>query len=291
MEILAQVALSGFSVGAIYGLIAAGFSITYLATGRFNFGLGMWVMLGAMLSYSAIEVLGIQPLLALAGVAVICAILGLMSEWVSVWPFRNSDNDLWIVATLAVGLLLVDSAQLIWGTFPLDVAEYLDDRPWQIGTISVRSQQVLILVAFFAIAFSYELLLRFSTVGLVFRAVASDPKTSELMGIRPRKVEIAAYVASAAIAGVAGFLIVPIVGAEANIGTALGFKGFAVAIAGGLLAPRGALVMGLSYGLIEALITAYLLDSIKDILAFSLVIVILYLKPFGLFGPPQGEAR
>jgi branched-chain amino acid transport system permease protein len=125
----------------------------------------------------------------------------------------------------------------------------------------------------------------------VFRAVAKDRITAEVVGVNTRLVEQISFAAAAALAGIAGFMIVPVTGAEANIGTALGFKGFAVAIVGGLAAPRGALLIGLLYGLMESTISAYLFAGVRDILGFSIMIAALYFLPFGIFGEPERVLR
>jgi len=291
MEFALQTALNGFSTGAIYGLIAAGFSLTYLATRRFNFGLGMWVMLGAMLSYTLVVQIELPPLAALPLVVGISLVLGLAAEHISVRPFQSSKNDLWIVATLAVGLMLVDAAQLIWGKFPLAVDDYLGTEPWTVGGIRIRTQHVLTFTAVIAVFLAMHAFFRHSLSGAEYRAVAKDRVMAELMGINTRRAEQLAFGAAAALAGLAGFLVSPITGAEANIGTALGFKGFAVAIVGGLAAPRGVLIVGLSYGVLEALVSAYLFTGIRDILSFSIMIISLYILPFGIFGEPERERR
>lgn len=291
MDFFIQITFNGLSVGAIYGLVAAGFSITYLATGRFNFGLGMWVMLGAMLTYSLVESAGIHPLLALLIVAAFTFYMGKLTELISVKPFRETKNDLWIVATLAVGLILVDSAELIWGHYPLRVTQYFGESPLHWNGVSIRSQQLIILASLLILYIFFEIVLKKTISGLSFRAAASDRDTAELMGIKPRFVEQFSFAIAASIAGCAGFLIVPIVGAEANIGAEIGFKGFAVAIVGGLSAPRGALIVGLLYGFFESAISAYFFSGLRDILTFSTMIIILYLMPYGIFGKPELEAR
>lgn len=291
MEFALQATLNGLSTGAIYGLIAAGFSLTYQATGRFNFGLGMWVMLGAMLSYTFVVEAGWHPLFALPVIIAFTFLLGWLAELVSVRPFENSSNDLWIVATLAVGLLLIDAAQLIWGRFPLAVGDYFGSEPLEFGTITIRTQHILNIAAVVTVFFALQFFFRQTLQGIVYRAVAADRMTAELMGISTRRVEQITFAAAAGLAGLAGFLISPITGAEAHVGTALGFKGFAVAIVGGLRAPRGVLVVGLLYGVLESLISAYLFTGIRDILGFSLMILVLYLLPFGIFGEPERERR
>lgn len=291
MSFWIQSSINGLSTGAIYGLIAAGFSVTYLATARFNFGLGMWVMLGAMLAYTFVVQSALNPLLALFIIMGVAFALGWFAELISVRPFKDSRNDLWIVATLAIGLLLIDLAQLIWGKYPLSVGDYFGADAIEWAGITIRTQHILNIVSVIAVFFLIHFFFSATLRGSVFRAVAADRTTAELMGVNTRVVEQVAFAAAAAFAGIAGFMIAPITGAEANIGTALGFKGFAVAIVGGLAAPRGVLLIGLAYGLMEAMISAYLFAGIRDIIGFSLMIAALYFLPFGIFGNPEQELR
>ena len=111
------------------------------------------------------------------------------------------------------------------------------------------------------------------------------------MGINTRRVQALSYAAAAALAGIAGFLVVPLTLAEPQLGTVLGLKAFAIAIIAGLAAPRGILVCGLAYGALEGLISGYFYTGIRDILGFSLMILALFLKPEGLFGKRTRSAH
>jgi branched-chain amino acid transport system permease protein len=284
-----QIALSGVATGAIYGLIAVGYSITYMTTKALNFALGMWVMLGGMLTYSLIVLHGLAPLLVLPIVVFALFALGLIAERFSVMPFLRAGSDVWVMSTLAVGFLMIDFAELIWGRSPTPVPPLLGKAPIYIGPISILPQQLLIIVAAFAIFIGLDLFYRKTLFGKAFRAVAHSADTSGLMGINTRAVQAVAYAAAAALAGFAGFLVVPLTLAEPQLGTVLGLKAFAIAIIAGLAAPRGILVCGLAYGALEALISGYFYTGIRDILGFSLMILALFLRPEGLFGRPVEE--
>jgi branched-chain amino acid transport system permease protein len=279
-----QVALSGVATGAIYGLIAVGYSLTFITTKALNFALGMWVMLGGMLTYSLIVLHGLHPLIVLPAVTVALFVLGLAAERVSMQPFLRAGSDVWVMSTLAVGLLMIDSAEIIWGRSPTPVPSFLGDAPVYIGQVSILPQQLLIIAAACIAFICLDLFYRRTLTGKAFRAVAHSGEVSSLMGIDTRRVQAISYAAAASLAGIAGFLIVPLTLAEAQLGTVLGLKAFAIAIIAGLAAPRGILICGLAYGAIEALISGYFYTGIRDILGFSLMIVVLFLKPEGLFG-------
>jgi branched-chain amino acid transport system permease protein len=279
-----QVALSGVATGAIYGLIAVGYSLTFITTKALNFALGMWVMLGGMLTYSLIVLHGLHPLVVLPAVTAALFALGLAAEKFTMQPFLRAGSDVWVMSTLAVGLLMIDFAEIIWGRSPTPVPSFLGDTPVYIGQVSILPQQLLIIAAACIVFIALDLFYRRTLTGKAFRAVAHSGEVSSLMGINTRRVQAVSYAAAAALAGIAGFLVVPLTLAEAQLGTVLGLKAFAIAIIAGLAAPRGILICGLAYGAIEALISGYFYTGIRDILGFSLMIVVLFLKPEGLFG-------
>lgn len=289
MDFFLQIAISGIATGAIYGLIAVGYSLTFMTTRVLNFALGMWVMLGGMITYSLITAFGLHPLLVLAVVLVLLFGLGLVAERVSVYPFLKAGSDVWVMSTLAVGLLLIDLAEIIWGRSPTPVPSYVGTAPLRFGAVTILPQQLLILAAAVLAFFALELFYRRTLLGKAFRAVAHSPDVSSLMAINTRQVQVTSYAAAAALAGLAGFMVVPLTLAEPQMGTVLGLKAFAIAIIAGLSAPRGILVCGLLYGALEGLISGYLYTGIRDIIGFSLMIVALFFRPEGLFGVRQEE--
>jgi branched-chain amino acid transport system permease protein len=284
-----QIALSGVATGAIYGLIAVGYSLTFMTTKALNFALGMWVMLGGMLTYSLIVLHGFAPLLVLPIVVAALFGLGFVAERFSVMPFLRAGSDVWVMSTLAVGFLMIDFAEIVWGRSPSPVPPLLGKTPIYLGSISILPQQLIIIIAAFATFVALDLFYRRTLFGKAFRAVAHSAEVSGLMGINARAVQAVSYAAAAALAGFAGFLVVPLTLAEPQLGTVLGLKAFAIAIIAGLAAPRGILVCGLAYGAFEALISGYFYTGIRDILGFSLMILALFLKPEGIFGRPVEE--
>ena len=284
-----QIAVSGIATGAIYGLIAVGYSLTFMTTKALNFALGMWVMLGGMLTYSLTVLHGFHPLAVLPMVAFALFVLGLLAERFSVMPFLRAGSDVWIMSTLAVGFLIIDFAEIIWGRSPTPVPPFLGKDPIYIGQVSILPQQLVIIVAACVTFVVLDLFYRRTLIGKAFRAVAHSDETSGLMGINTRRIQAVSYAMAAALAGFAGFLVVPLTLAEPQLGTVLGLKAFAIAIIAGLASPRGILACGLAYGAFEALVSGYFYTGIRDILGFSLMILALFLKPEGLFGKAVEE--
>lgn len=284
MYFFLQIALSGLATGAVYGLIAVGYSLTFTTTKALNFGLGMWVMIGGMLTYWLSVRHGISPIIVLPLIVVFMFLLGIVAEHISVAPFLRAGSDVWVMTTLAVGLLMIDFAEIIWGRSPTPVPSPFGSDPVFIGSISILPQQIFIIVVAGIIFFGLDFFYRHTLTGKAFRAVAHSGEVSGLMGINTRWVQTVSYAIAAAFAGLAGFMVVPLTLAEPQMGTVLGLKAFAVAIIAGLGAPRGILICGLLYGAFEALVSGYLYTGIRDILGFSLMILVLTLKPEGLFG-------
>lgn len=289
MYFLLQITLSGIATGAIYGLIAIGYSLTFMTTKALNFGLGMWVMVGGMLTYSMSVQYGLPSLIALPIIIVVMFVLGLVAERFSVAPFLRAASDVWVMSTLAVGLLMIDFSEMIWGRSPTPVPSFLGNKPIEIGSVSVLPQQLFIIAVACVLFVGLDLFYRRTLTGKAYRAVAHSGEVSQLMGIDTRRVQAFSYAAAGAFAGLAGFMVVPLTLAEPQMGTVLGLKAFAVAIIAGLAAPRGILICGFAYGALEALISGYLYTGVRDILGFTLMIVALALKPEGLFGRPFEE--
>jgi branched-chain amino acid transport system permease protein len=289
VQFFLQVALSGVATGAIYGLIAVGYSLTFMTTKVLNFALGMWVMIGGMLTYSLIVRMGLSPLVVLPMVTGSLFALGVVAERISVYPFLRAGSDVWVMSTLAVGLLFIDFAELIWGRSPTPVPSYVGSQPLRMGPIVMLPQQILILGTAILLFLLLEYFYRRTLLGKAFRAVAHSAETASLMGINSRLIQLTSYAVAAALAGIAGFMVVPMTLAEPQLGTVLGLKAFAIAIIAGLGAPGGILLSGLGYGALEGLISGYLNTGLRDILGFSLMILVLFIRPEGLFSKVQRE--
>jgi branched-chain amino acid transport system permease protein len=289
MTFLLQIIVNGITNGAIYAIIAVGYSITFTTMRVLNFALGMWVMLGGMLTYTFYVMLGWPLLVTLAGVLVSMAILGVAAERTTIYPFVKANSEAWVMSTLAVGLLFVDSAQLIWGRNAHAVPSYVGDKAIRFAGIGIFPQSLFIIVSTIIVFLVLEQFYYRSLWGSAFRAVAQNPETASLMGINARLVAIGSYALTSALAGFAGWIVVPITLAQPQMGTVLGLKAFVVPIIAGLAAPRGILLCSFGYGILEGAISGYLFSGLRDIVGFSLMILILWFKPEGLFGKPSEE--
>jgi len=276
--------ISGFGLGSIYGLIALGFTLTFSVSGTVNFAQGSSVMLGAVLCHTLY--VGMHwpfapaALLALLG----CALWGLFVERIAVRPFVARGSNAWLMATVALGILLDNSVMALFGKEPRALPSILADEPWVIGNMGVFPLQVIIPVVALGLAGLVHLGMQRTALGLKLRAAVDNPNAARLMSIDVTRLIALTFAAAALLAGIGGILVAPLFNVAYDMGTLFGIKAFAVAILGGLTNPWGVVVAGLGYGLIEAFATTWLGSSSTQMVTFAAVIAALAVAPSGLFG-------
>lgn len=277
--------ITGFGLGSMYGLLALGFYITYAVSNTVNFAQGSTMMLGAVLTFTFGVTLGwpmwLAVLLALAG----CALWGVFVERIAVRPFAARGSNSWLMATVALGIVLEN---VILFTFGKDTRgmppSALTTSYFELAGIKIQLMQLLIPVVGLTIALALHLFSRRAKYGKALLAVAQNPDAARLMGINVTFAIVMTYGLSGLFAGAAGILIAPLFTISSTMGTLFGIKAFAVAILGGITNAWGVVLAGLIYGLAEALITAVFGSTYTQIVTFSLVIVALTFRPNGLFG-------
>lgn len=278
--------ISGSALGSMYGLMALGFYVTYAVSGTVNFAQGSSMMLGAVLTYTFAQTLG-WPMGAAVVVALLgCALYGLLVEVLAVRPFVNRGSDAWLMATVALGMVLDNLVLFTYGKEPRNLPSALADAPMTLGGVGlgVYPLQLLIPVVGLALAAMLHALSRRTRWGTAMLAVVQNRAAARLMGIPIRRAVALAFALSAAFAGIAGVLIAPLFNVASDMGTLFGLKAFAVAILGGITSAWGVMVAGLLFGVVEALITVTLGSGYTQILTFGLVIAALAWRPSGLFG-------
>jgi branched-chain amino acid transport system permease protein len=276
--------ISGFGLGSIYGLIALGFTLTFSVSGTVNFAQGSSVMLGAVLCHVLFVGMHwpfvVAALLALLG----CALWGLVVERIAVRPFVARGSNAWLMATVALGILLDNSVMALFGKEPRALPSSLADEPWVIGNIGVFPLQVVIPIMALGVACLVHLGMRRTSLGLRLRAAVGNPNAARLMSIDVTRLIGLTFAAAALLAGIGGILVAPLFNVAYDMGTLFGIKAFAVAILGGLTNPWGVVIAGLAYGLVEAFATTWLGSSSTQMVTFAAVIAALALAPSGIFG-------
>ena len=268
----------------MYGLIALGFYMTYSVSSTVNFSQGTSVMLGAVLAFVFSQQLRWGLVLSIAAALAICAMWGVLVERFAVRPFVRAGSNAWLMSTVAAGIVLENVILFTFGKEPRSFPSPFSGSHLQLGDIDVYPLQVAIPVVGIAVAFGLAIFTRRTRLGQALSAIVQNPSAASLMGINVSVAVTASYAISTVFAGVAGILIAPLVTVSADLGTLFGIKAFAVAILGGISSARGVVIAGFIYGLTEALVTSFMGSSYTNILSFALVIVVLAVRPHGLFG-------
>ncbi len=277
--------ITGLGLGSMYGLLALGFYVTYSVSNTVNFAQGSTMMLGAVLCFTFWVTFGWPVSLAVVAALILCAAWGVFVERVAVRPFAKRGSDGWLMATVALGVVIDNVVLFTFGKDPRGMPiGPLVSEAFMIGDIRVQPLQILIPVVGLGLAVALTLFSRGTRYGKALLAVVQNPDAARLMGINVSAAIVFAFALSGFFAGVAGILIAPLFTISSTMGTLFGIKAFAVAILGGITNPWGVVVAGLIYGLAEALITALLGSTYTQIVTFSLVILALALRPDGLFG-------
>lgn len=288
MIVFWQALASGIAVGVIYALIALGFNIIFQTTRIINFAQGEFVMIGALVGYSLIVVLDWPLVPALAGVALISAFVGIVSERLIMLPIeRSSYRYSWIITTLAVAIILRNlmGTEWLYGREDYRVPPLIPGALF-IGPAVVAYQQIIILVIAVVLLVLIELFYRRTFFGKALRATAFNTNIAGLMGIPVPMMIRASFALSAALSGIAGVLIAPLIFANVSMGILIGLKGFVAIILGGLGSPRGAVIGGLIVGLLDTTVRALAPEGWGNFIVFGVLALVLLIRPSGLFGKP-----
>jgi len=282
--------ITGIGLGSMYGLLALGFHVTYAVSNTVNFAQGSAMMLGAVLCFAFAVTLGWPLALAIILALALCAVWGVFVERVAVRPFARRGSESWLMATVALGIVLENVVLFTFGKEPRGMpAGALTNTYVPIGGIKVQALQLLIPLIGLALAGAIHQFFQRTRHGKALLAVVQNRDAARLMGIRVESVVTASFALSGFLAGAAGILVAPLFTISSTMGTLFGIKAFAVAILGGINSAWGVVAAGLIYGVVEALITALFGSTYTQIVSFALVIVALVVRPSGLFG--RAEAR
>jgi branched-chain amino acid transport system permease protein len=276
--------ITGLGLGSMYGLLALGFHVTYAVSATVNFAQGSSMMLGAVFAYVFAVRLGLPLFVSVFIALSLCAAYGALVERLAVRPFVRRGSNAWLMATVALGIVVDNTVLFSFGKEPRGFQMAWAQGGVDVAGIHVSFLQLLIPVVGLSLAAALNLLKNETRAGKAMLAVVQNPDAARLMGINVPAAIAGAFALSAVLAGAAGILIAPLFNVNADMGTVFGLKAFAVAILGGITSAWGVMLAGLLFGVVEALITALLGSTYTQILTFALVIVALALMPNGLFG-------
>jgi branched-chain amino acid transport system permease protein len=280
---LAQYLLSGITIGAIYALVALGFSIIFNASHVINFAQGEFVMIGGMTTVSLIGA-GLPLPLAIVAAVIVAAAMGLALEKFAVEPARSAPVVTLIIITIGASIFLRGLATLVWDKKLHALPPFSGQQPIEIAGAALLPQSLWVLGVTLAIVLALSWFFGRTLLGKAILATSHQRLAAQLVGINVRQVVFISFGLSAALGAVAGILITPITLTAWDVGIMLGLKGFAAAVLGGLGSGPGAVLGGLVLGIAETLSAGYLSSAYKDVIAFVLMLAVLFFRPRGLLG-------
>jgi branched-chain amino acid transport system permease protein len=278
-----QFLASGLTVGAVYALVALGFTLIYNASDVVNFAQGEFVMLGGMVTVFVTAAGVPLPLAAVIAVAV-SVVVGLLLYWLAIEPARGASAVTLIIITIGASILLRGIAAIVFDKQFHKLPSFSGDTPINILGAAVQPQSFWVIGGAAVIVVLLYVFLEKTLLGKAVLATAANRLAARLVGINTATVVALAFGGSAAIGAIAGILITPITLTNYDVGTLLALKGFAAAMLGGMGNPLGAVAGGLLLGLLESFGAGYISSTYKDAFAFIVILLVLVAMPQGLFG-------
>ena len=285
-----QYLLSGVTKGSIYAVVAIGFNLIYSATGVLNFAQGEFVMLGGMV---AVTLAHFVPLpVAVAGAVAIVALVGCLLEVTFFRKLRRHSVLHLIIITMGLSIVMQEAALHIWDEKVRSLPYFTGNEVSSLKFLGAAiSPQVLWVLGTVAVAVVLlHVFLKYTLRGRAMRACSSNPDAAMLAGINIANMRTLSFGLSAALGALAGCVISPITMTHYEMGAPLAIKGFAAAILGGMGNPMGAVAGGLLVGVLEAFAVSKLPAAYNDVAAFVVLLLVLFVRPHGLFGRPDGES-
>lgn len=291
MQELIQQLVNGLSLGAIYALIALGYTMVYGIIKLINFAHGDVMMVGAFVGFFSIALLGTNIAVAMLIAMAVCALLGIIIEKVAYRPLRNSTRIASLITAIGVSLLLEYLTIFLLGPnqkiFP-DTAFVI--KAYDIAGLSILNKDVFVFVSAVILMLVLQYIIKYTKTGKAMRAVSLDMEAAVLMGISVDKTISMTFAIGSALAAAAGVMVGVYYGAiNPLMGIIPGLKAFVAAVLGGIGIIPGAMVGGFVIGLLETLVSGYGNSLYRDAVSFGVLILILLVKPTGLFGKDTGE--
>lgn len=288
MPELLQFAFSGLTVGAVYALVALGFTLIYNASDVVNFAQGEFVMLGGMITVF-LHLAGV-PLPIAAALAIVGTVLvGLGLYVFAIDPARGSSAVTVIIITIGASIFLRGVAQVVFDKRFHALPHWFGSEPIRFGGAAILPQSLVVLAGAAIIVALIFFIIDRTILGRAILATAANRLAARLVGIPVRKIVALSFALSAAIGAVAGILVTPVTLTSYDVGTLLALKGFAAAMLGGMGSAVGAVVGGILLGLAESFGAGLISSKYKDAIAFLIILATLFVRPQGLFGKKSVE--
>lgn len=284
-----QYVLSGLSTGAIYALIGLGFAIIYNSTGIINFAQGEFVMLGGMLSFFFLTTLKL-PLFASIPLAVFTSTAaGIAFERLAIRPLKNATPMSLVIITIGASIFIRGLAMLLWGKDTHALPSFSGNDPISVAGATILPQHLWIFAITLLVIIANKLFFYYTISGKAMRACAFNRRAASLVGIDVKRMVLFSFVISSALGSMAGIIIAPLTMTAYDVGIMLGLKGFCAAIIGGMSSGVGTVIGGLVLGTLESLGAGLISSGYKDAIAFIILLLLLFVRPQGLFKKGETE--
>jgi branched-chain amino acid transport system permease protein len=284
MSYIFQQALNALQLGSIYALIALGYTMVYGILTMINFAHGDLFMVGAFFCFISSVYLkqSFVPSMVISMLGVAC--LGVIIERLAYKPLRNAPRVSAIITALGVGLFL-ENLVLALSPYPKNIPALIDNTPWNLGSLSVSSLQVIIIGLSIGLMIILDFIVQRTRTGMAMRAVSWDKNIVPLMGVPVNRIISMTFALGAGLGGAAGLmysLAYPVI--DYSMGIMIGWKAFISAVVGGIGNIRGAMIGGFILGSVEILTAAFLPSTYRDFVAFTLLLALLIVRPYGILG-------
>ena len=291
MQIL-QYLINGISIGAVYAIIALGYTMVYGIAKMLNFAHGDIIMVGAYISFCVTNYLGLPAVVSVLVAMFVCMLLGILIEGMAYKPLRGTPSLAVLITAIGVSYFLQNAAQLIWSSSPKNFTSVVTMKPISLmnGQIVITGEVLLTVVVSALVMIGLTLFTGKTRTGKAMRAVSEDRDAAQLMGINVNRTISTTFAIGSALAAVAGVLLCSTVPTlQPTTGSMPGIRAFTAAVFGGIGSIPGAMLGGILLGIIETFSKAYLSPQFSDAIVFAVLIVILLVKPAGLLGKQVQE--
>lgn len=286
MAVFLQYLANGLTMGSVYAIIALGYTMVYGIAKMLNFAHGDVIMIGAYISFVATSHLGLPPMVSVLASVVVCTVLGVLIEGLAYKPLRQAGPLAVLITAIGVSYFLQNAAQLIWGATPKNFTSIVSFQvPEALRAYNVSAVGIVTVVACLVIMAGLMWFTGKTKMGKAMRACSEDKAAAQLMGINVNRTISMTFAIGSALAAIAGVLLCsysPVL--QPTTGSMPGIKAFTAAVFGGIGSIPGAFVGGILLGIVEAMAQAYISTSLANSIVFGVLIVVLLVKPAGLFG-------
>ena len=291
MRIL-QYLINGISIGSVYAIIALGYTMVYGIAKMLNFAHGDVIMVGAYISFCVTQYLGMPAIVSIVAAMFVCTVLGMLIERMAYKPLREAPKLAVLITAIGVSYLLQNSAQLIWGSNPKSFNSLVNIGSIRLfdGALLISDEAIVTVLCCIIIMVALTMFTSRTKMGKAMRAVSEDKGAAQLMGVDVNFTISITFAIGSALAAIAGVLLCsayPVL--QPTTGSMPGIKAFTAAVFGGIGSIPGAMLGGILLGIIETFSKAYLSTQFSDAIVFSVLIIILLVKPAGLLGRQMQE--